>query len=112
MTAVVEASQNNFAAMKTMSAATLASITAIGQRQAEMMRTSLEEFSRHGSEMMGLGSAEEKAVKHLDFARKSYEAAVLELADLYAKNREATLATIKDRIASLSEEIKAAFAQK
>jgi phasin family protein len=74
-----------------------------------MMRAVMEDFSKHGSEMLAAASIEEKA------AKKSYEATIAntkELTDLYVKGQAEALATINERITALSDEVKAAIAKK
>ena len=114
-TSAVEAGQKNFATLNAMSSATLNSVIAIAHRQTEMMRATVDSFVSHGTEMLAGGTFDEKAAKQIDFAKRSYASAVAytrELAALYAKSRSEALASVHDRIAALSLEIKAAVAQK
>jgi len=81
----VETGRKNFAAMTTASTAAVESFKAIAQRQGDMFRSAMEDFSKHGSEVLAAATIEEKAAKQIDFAKKSYELAVAnskELADL------------------------------
>ena len=60
-------------------------------------------------------TVEEKAAKQIDFAKKSYEAAIAntkELTDLYTKGQTEAFETLNARIAELTEEVKAALAAK
>src|SRR5436309_3219787 len=87
---IVETTRKNFAALTTANTAAVESIKSIGQRQGDMVRTAMEDFSKHGSEVLAAATVEEKAAKQIDFAKKSYEAAIAntkELADLYSKGQ-------------------------
>ena len=69
----VETGRKNFAAMTTASTAAVESFKAIAQRQGDMFRSAMEDFSKHGSEVLAAATIEEKAAKQIDFAKKSYE---------------------------------------
>ena len=88
--AIVETNRKNFAAFTTASTAAVESIKSIAQRQGDMFRAAMEDFSKHGSEVLAAATVEEKATKQIDFAKKSYELAVAnakEIADLYSKGQ-------------------------
>ena len=42
----------------------------------------MEDFSKHGSEVLAAATVEEKAAKQIDFAKKSYEAAIANTKEL------------------------------
>jgi phasin family protein len=112
---VVETGRKNFAAMTTASTAAVETIKSIAQRQGDMIRTAMEDLSKHGSDVMSAATIEEKATKQIDFAKKSYESAVAnaqELAGMYTKSQSEALVALNARIAELSDEVKAAFAKK
>lgn len=112
---VVETSRKNFAAMTSASTATVEAIKTIAQRQGDMVRAAMEDFSKHGSEVLAAATIEEKAAKQIDFAKKSYDLAVAntkELADLYTKSQTEAFETLSARVAELTEEVKAAIAAK
>jgi phasin family protein len=80
-----------------------------------MFRSAMEDFSKHGSEVLAASTLEEKAAKQIDFAKKSYELAIAntkELADLYTKSQTQAFEALNTRIAELTEEVKAALAAK
>ena len=113
--AFVEATRKNFAALTTANTAAVESIKAIGQRQGDMVRAAMEDFSKHGSEVLAAATIEEKAAKQIDFAKKSYDLAIAntkELADLYTKSHTEAFETLSARVAELTEEVKAAIAAK
>ncbi|UYN95256.1 MAG: TIGR01841 family phasin [Enhydrobacter sp.] len=111
---MVEAGRKNFAAFTTASTTAVESMKTIAQRQTDMMRAAMEDFSKHGSEVLAAATVEEKAAKQIDFVKKSYDAALAngkELADLYTKGQADTLGAINARIAELTDEVKAVIAK-
>ena len=112
---VVETGRKNFAAMTTASTAAVETFKTIAQRQSDMLRAAMEDLSKYGSDVLGAATIEEKAAKQVDFAKKSYDAAIAntkELADLYTKGQAEALETLNARVAEMTEEVKAAFAKK
>jgi phasin family protein len=112
---VVETGRKNFAALTSASTATVESMKTIAQRQGDMVRAAMEDFSKLGSEVLAAASIEEKAAKQIDFAKKSYDLAIAntkELTDLYTKGQTEAFETLNARVAELTEEVKAAFAKK
>ena len=80
-----------------------------------MFRAAMEDFSKHGSDVMAAATVEEKATKQIDFAKKSYELAIAntkEIAELYSKGQAEAFAALSHRVSELSEEVKAAIAKK
>ena len=73
---VVETGRKNFAAFISSTVAVDAVVKAIAQRQGDMVRAAMEDFSKHGSDVLSAATVEEKAAKQIDFAKKSYEAAI------------------------------------
>jgi len=73
-----------------------------------------EDFSKHGSDVLGAATVEEKAAKQIDFVKKSYEAAIAntELTELYSKGHTEAFAALSHRVSELTEEVKAAIAKK
>ena len=112
---VVETGRKNFAAFTTASTATVELMKAIAQRQGDMVRAAMEDFSKHGSDVLAAATVEEKAAKQIDFAKKSYDTAFAnarELTDLVGKSQAEAFAALSARIAELTEEVKAAMAAK
>ena len=111
----VETGRKNFAALTTASTAAVEAFKSIAQRQGDMFRAAMEDFSKHGSEVLAAATVEEKAAKQIDFAKKSYELAMAnakELTELYTKGQADALATLSERVSALSDEVKAAIAKK
>ena len=112
---IVETTRKNFAALTSANAAAVESIKAIGQRQGDMVRAAMEDFSKHGSEVLAAATVEEKAAKQIEFAKKSYEAVIAntkELASLYSKGQTEAFEALSQRVAELADEVKAAIAKK
>ena len=111
----VETARKNFAVMTSANTAAVETMKTIAQRQGDMVRAAMEDFSKHGSDVLSAATVEEKAAKQIDFAKKSYELAVAnskELADLYTKSHTEAFETLSARVAELTEEVKAAIAAK
>ena len=111
----VETARKNFATMTSLNTAAVEQMKTIAQRQGDMVRAAMEDFSKHGSEVLAAATVEEKAAKQIDFVKKSYEAAMSnakELADLYSKGHTEALTALSARVAELTEEVKAAIAKK
>jgi phasin family protein len=112
---VVETARKNFAALTTANTAAVESIKTIAQRQGDMVRAAMEDFSKHGSEVLAAATVEEKALKQIDFAKKSYETAIAntkELAGLVGKSQTEAFEALSARVAELTEEVKSAIAKK
>jgi phasin family protein len=112
---IVETSRKNFAALTTASTAAVESVKTIAQRQGDMVRAAMEDFSKHGSEVLAAATVEEKVIKQIDFAKKSYETAIAntkEIADLVGKSQTEAFEALSARVAELTEEVKAAIAKK
>jgi phasin family protein len=110
---LVEAQRKNFAAFTAVNTAAVESIKAIAQRQGDMVRAAMEDLSKAGSDVMAAATVEEKAAKHIDFVKKSFDVAFAntkELADLYTKGQTQAFETLSARVAELTEEVKAAIA--
>ncbi len=111
----VETARKNFAVMTSANTAAVETMKAIGQRQGDMVRAAMEDFSKHGSEVLAAATVEEKAIKQIDFAKKSYETAIAntkEIADLFGKSQADAFQALSARVAELTEEVKAAIAKK
>ena len=111
----VETGRKNFAAVTTVSTAAVESIKTIATRQGDMFRAAMEDFSKHGSDVLSAATIEEKIAKQIDFAKKSYDLAIAnskELAGLYTKGQTEAFETLSARVADLTEEVKAAIAAK
>jgi phasin family protein len=112
---IVETARKNFAVMTTANTAAVETMKTIAQRQGDMVRAAMEDFSKHGSEVLAAATVEEKAIKQIDFVKKSYETAIAngkELVELYGKSQAEAFQALSQRVAELTEEVKAAIAKK
>ena len=112
---IVESNRKTFAAFTTASTSTVEAMKAIAQRQGDMIRAAFEDFSKHGSEVLAAATVEEKTAKQIDFAKKSYDVALAnarEIGELYTKGQTEAFGVINERIAELTDEVKAAIAKK
>jgi phasin family protein len=112
---IVETARKNFAVMTTANTAAVETMKTIAQRQGDMVRAAMEDFSKHGSEVLAAATVEEKAIKQIDFVKKSYETAIAnsrELAGLYTKSQTEAFEALTQRVAELTDEVKAAIAKK
>lgn len=111
----VETARKNFATITSLNTAAVEQMKTIAQRQGDMVRAAMEDFSKHGSEVLAAATVEEKAAKQIDFIKKSYDSAITntkELADLYTKGQADAVTALSARVAELTEEVKAAIAKK
>ncbi|HQS17647.1 phasin family protein [Reyranella sp.] len=111
----VETARKNFATMTSLNTAAVEQMKTIAQRQGDMVRAAMEDFSKHGSEVLAAATVEEKAAKQIDFMKKTYESAITnskELAELYSKGQTDAVTALSARVAELTEEVKAAIAKK
>ena len=111
----VETGRKNFAALTAANTSAVESIKAIAQRQGDMVRAAMEDFSKHGSEVLAAATVEEKAIKQIDFAKKAYETAISnakELGEMVGKSQSEAFDALSARVAELTEEVKAALAAK
>lgn len=111
----VETARKNFATITSLNTAAVEQMKTIAQRQGDMVRAAMEDFSKHGSEVLAAATVEEKAAKQIDFMKKTYESAITnskELADLYTKGQSEAVSALSARVAELTEEVKAAIAKK
>ena len=111
----VETARKNFAVVTSANTAAVETMKTIAQRQGDMVRAAMEDFSKHGSEVLAAATIEEKAIKQIDFTKKSYDMAIAnakELADLVGKSQAEAFEALSARVAELTEEVKAAIAKK
>jgi phasin family protein len=112
---MVETNRKNFAAMTTLGTSAVESMKAIATRQGDMIRSAMEDMSKHGSDVLSAATVEEKAAKQIDYVKKSYDVALAnakELGELYSKSQSDAITAISERIAELTDEVKAAIAKK
>ena len=112
---IVETGRKNFAVLTAVNTSAVESMKTVATRQGDMFRAAMEDFSKHGSDVLSAATVEEKIAKQIDFAKKSYDVAVAntkELAGLYTKGQTDAVTALSARVAELTEEVKAAIAKK
>ena len=85
---VVETARKNFAVLTSANTAAVETMKTIAQRQGDMVRAAMEDFSKHGSEVLAAATVEEKAIKQIDFAKKSYEMAIANTKEIAGSLRQ------------------------
>ena len=89
-------------------------IKAVAQRQAEVARGAVEEFSKLARELSVPASAEEKLVKQAEIAKAAFEqslATMREMSETLARSNTQAVDVISKRVADSFDEVKTAFAK-
>ena len=113
MDAIMVAQRKNVEALTAANQCALEGISTLMQRQSEIARTMVESYSNAMRELMGAGSAEEKASRQAEFVKQAYEAAfqnLRELGDLATKTRDEAFTALNRRVTESLDEMKAAAA--
>ena len=87
-------------------------VKAVAQRQAEIAREAVEEFSKVAKEFTSAGSTEEKLAKQAEVAKAGFEHAlsnVRELTDMVQKANVQAIDVISKRVAANFDDVKAAI---
>ena len=87
---------------------------AVAQRQAEVARGAVEEFSKLAKELTVPASAEEKLVKQAEIAKSAFEQALTtmrEMGETLQKSNTQAIEVISKRVADSFDEVKTAFAK-
>jgi phasin family protein len=85
---------------------------AVVRRQAEILRTTLEETGTILTEVLGAGSPEDKAAKQAELVKTAFERALSnmkELAELVAKSNNEAANVISKRVSEGLDELKSAL---
>jgi len=111
---VVAAQKKNFEVLTAANQAAFEGVKAVAQRQAEIARKAVEEFSKVAKELATPTSAEEKLVKQAEITKAGFEQAVTnlrEITDLVQKSNSEVAELIQDRFVAQIDEVKAAIAK-
>ena len=87
---MVETQRKNIEALTAANQTAFEGVQALFQRQAELVRTSVEEMTKATTDLWSAASPEEKAAKQADLVKKSYEGAIANLReaiDMLAKTQ-------------------------
>lgn len=112
---LVEAQRKNIAVITAANQSAFEAFKGIAQRQVDMVKASMEDFSRAASEVMSAATVEEKAAKQADVVKAAYANAIAnakELGDLYAKTNTEAFDSINKRVVEVFDEVKALVAKK
>lgn len=107
---LAESQRKNFEAFTAANQSVFEGFQALMQRQAEVLRSTIEEFSNSTSDLMATASPEEKAGKQADLMKRNYEKAIAnvrEMIDIVAKSNGEALDVINKRVTETLDEVKA-----
>jgi len=111
----VEAQRKNIEALTAANQTAFEGVQALFQRQAEVVRTSVEEMTKATTDLWSAASPEEKAAKQADLVKKGYENAIANLReaiDMLAKSNAQAADLINKRVGESLDEIKVAVGKK
>ena len=114
MQSMMEAQRKNFEAITQANRIAIEGAQAMAQRQAEILRTTMEEASKVMSDLAASGTPEERLAKQADVVREAFERAVSnmrELAEMGAKSNSEALELINKRISESLTEIKGTISE-
>ncbi|MGE0151317.1 MAG: phasin family protein [Reyranellaceae bacterium] len=112
---VVEAQRKNIEALTAANQTALEGMQALFQRQAEVVRSSVEEMTKATTDLWSTVSPEEKAAKQAELVKKGYESAIANLReaiDMLAKTNTQAADLINKRVGESLDELKIAVAKK
>jgi phasin family protein len=108
------AQRKNFEAFTSANQLAFDGVKAVAQRQAEMAREAVEEFSRLAKELSVPASTEEKLAKQAEVAKAAFEQAITtvrEMSTTLQKSNTQAIDVISKRVADSFDEVKTAFAK-
>ncbi|HVM86364.1 MAG TPA: TIGR01841 family phasin [Candidatus Binatia bacterium] len=106
--------RKNFEAFASANQLAFDGVKAVAQRQAELARESVEEFSKLAKELTVPASAEEKLAKQAEIAKAAFEqslATMREMTETLQKSNTQAIDVISKRVADSFDEVKTAFAK-
>lgn len=112
--AVLAGQRRNFEAFTAANQAAIEGFQAVAERQAEILRQSVDEASRAVKELLAAGSPEEKAARQADLAKAAYERAVAhtrELAEIVARSQNEAFNVLNKRVTEGLDEVKTLIAK-
>lgn len=108
------AQRKNIEALTSANQLAFEGVKAVAQRQAEVARGAVEEFSRFAKELSAPASAEEKLVKQAEVAKSAFEQALISMRDMsttLTKSNTQAIDVLSKRVADSFDEVKTAFAK-
>ena len=106
--------RKNFEAFQSANQLAFDGVKAVAQRQAELAREAVEEFSKLAKELSAPASVEEKMVKQAEIAKSAFEQALStmrEMNDTLVKSNAQAIDVVSKRVADSFDEVKTAFAK-
>jgi phasin family protein len=111
---VFASQRKNFEAFTSANQLAFDGVKAVAQRQAELARESVEEFSKLAKELSAPASVEEKLVKQAEIAKSAFEQALStmrEMNDTLVKSNAQAIEVVSKRVSDSFDEVKTAFAK-
>jgi len=109
---IIAAQRKNIEALNAASQLCCEGALAVAERQGEIARQAVEEFTKAAKEMANLGTPEEKLAQQADLAKAGFEQAALHLQGLGAlvqKSNAKAFEVLSKRAAANFDEVKAAL---
>jgi phasin family protein len=110
---LLEAHRKNAAALTSANQIAFDGLSAVAQRQGDLIKTTVDDYSRMTSDVLAAPSLEEKATRQADATRHIHASAVVrfrELCDVAVKANLAAIDIMSARITEAFDEFKALFA--
>lgn len=107
--------RKNLEAMTSASQVAVEGAQLVVKRQAELLQETMEEYAQLLRQYSAPASAEEAASKHVDAAKRTFEATLnhmREISDMIAKTNQDSAEIINKRISELLEEVRSLTAKK
>ena len=112
--AILASQRKNIEAVTAANQLAIEGMQAVVRRQAEILRTTLEETGTILTEVLGAGSPEDNAAKQAELVKSAFENALSnmkELAELVAKSNTEAANVISKRVSDGLDELKTALAK-
>jgi phasin family protein len=111
---LLAAHRKNFEAFSSANQLAFDGVKAVAQRQAELAREAVEDFSKLAKELSAPASVEEKLVKQAEIAKSAFEQALStmrEMNDTLVKSNAQAIDVVSKRVSDSFDEVKTAFAK-
>jgi phasin family protein len=106
--------RKNFEAFASANQLAFDGVKAVAQRQAELAREAVEDFSKLAKELSAPASVEEKLAKQAEIAKSAFEQALSTMREMSAtltKSNTQAIDVVSKRVADSFDEVKTAFAK-
>ena len=114
MEALFASQRKNFEAFASANQLAFDGVKAVAQRQAQVARDAVEQFSSFAKELSAPASAEDKLAKQAEVAKAAFEqslATMREMTETLQKSNTQAIEVISKRVADSFDEVKTAFAK-